>query len=958
MTPYSCILSNPNSMALSSTLRLSSSFLRYHLPLAQTRFSGLRYRFSELRFLSTFSPSCTRLLPVQARRRDYSGREERETEEHNGSLLVKDSDGGSDGRVVPTELHKEATEAYMAYAMSVLLGRALPDVRDGLKPVHRRILFAMHELGLSSRKPFKKCARVVGEVLGKFHPHGDTAVYDALVRMAQDFSLRSPLIQGHGNFGSIDADPPAAMRYTECRLEALTEAVLLADLELDTVDFVPNFDNSQREPSLLPARLPTLLLNGSSGIAVGMATNIPPHNLGELVDVLCALIHNPDATLQELLEYMPGPDFPTGGLIMGNLGILEAYRNGRGRIIVRGKTDVEVIDSKTKRTAVIIKEIPYQTNKASLVEKIAELVENKSLDGISDIRDESDRSGMRIVIELKRGSDPSIVLNNLYRLTPLQSSFSCNMVGILEGRPKQMGLKDLLQAFLDFRCSVVERRARFKLSQAQERRHIVEGIVVGLDNLDGVIQTIKEASSNASASASLMNEFNLSEKQAEAILDISLRRLTLLERKKFIDESKLLMEQISRLEELLSSRKNILQLIEQEAVELKNKFSNPRRSLLEDSDTGEVEDIDVIPNDEMLLAISEKGYVKRMKPDTFNLQNRGTVGKSVGKLRVNDAMSDSVVCHAHDHVLYFSDRGIVYSARAYKIPECTRTAAGTPLVQILSLSDGERITSIIPVSDFAGDQFLLMLTVNGYIKKVSLNMFSAIRSTGIIAIQLVPGDELKWVRCCTNDDIVAMASQNGMVILTSCENIRSLSRNTRGGVAMRLKKGDKMASMDIIPATMRRDLERAFEDPRSHNKGNGPWLLFVSESGYGKRVPLSSFRLSPLNRVGLIGCKFSAEDRLTAVFVVGYSLADGESDEQLVLVSQSGTVNRIKVRDISIQSRFARGVILMRLEHAGKIQSASLISATESEAKEPIANTTSEIAATETEAPDILSQAS
>lgn len=897
---------------------------------------------------------------MQARRRDYSGREERETEEHNGSLLVKDSDGGSDGRVVPTELHKEATEAYMAYAMSVLLGRALPDVRDGLKPVHRRILFAMHELGLSSRKPFKKCARVVGEVLGKFHPHGDTAVYDALVRMAQDFSLRSPLIQGHGNFGSIDADPPAAMRYTECRLEALTEAVLLADLELDTVDFVPNFDNSQREPSLLPARLPTLLLNGSSGIAVGMATNIPPHNLGELVDVLCALIHNPDATLQELLEYMPGPDFPTGGLIMGNLGILEAYRNGRGRIIVRGKTDVEVIDSKTKRTAVIIKEIPYQTNKASLVEKIAELVENKSLDGISDIRDESDRSGMRIVIELKRGSDPSIVLNNLYRLTPLQSSFSCNMVGILEGRPKQMGLKDLLQAFLDFRCSVVERRARFKLSQAQERRHIVEGIVVGLDNLDGVLQTIKEASSNASASASLMNEFNLSEKQAEAILDISLRRLTLLERKKFIDESKLLMEQISRLEELLSSRKNILQLIEQEAVELKNKFSNPRRSLLEDSDTGEVEDIDVIPNDEMLLAISEKGYVKRMKPDTFNLQNRGTVGKSVGKLRVNDAMSDSVVCHAHDHVLYFSDRGIVYSARAYKIPECTRTAAGTPLVQILSLSDGERITSIIPVSDFAGDQFLLMLTVNGYIKKVSLNMFSAIRSTGIIAIQLVPGDELKWVRCCTNDDIVAMASQNGMVILTSCENIRSLSRNTRGGVAMRLKKGDKMASMDIIPATMRRDLERAFEDPRSHsNKGNGPWLLFVSESGYGKRVPLSSFRLSPLNRVGLIGCKFSAEDRLTAVFVVGYSLAeDGESDEQLVLVSQSGTVNRIKVRDISIQSRFARGVILMRLEHAGKIQSASLISATESEAKEPIANTTSEIAATETEAPDILSQAS
>lgn len=845
------------------------------------------------------------------------------------------SPGGGNGRVVQTELHKEATEAYMAYAMSVLLGRALPDVRDGLKPVHRRILFAMHELGLSSKKPFKKCARVVGEVLGKFHPHGDTAVYDALVRMAQDFSLRCPLIQGHGNFGSVDADPPAAMRYTECRLDGLTEAVFLADLEQDTVDFVPNFDNSQKEPSLFPTRLPTLLLNGSSGIAVGMATKIPPHNLGELVDVLCALIHNPEATLQELLEYMPGPDFPTGGIIMGNQGILDAYRSGQGRIVVRGKTDVELLDSKTKRNAVIIKEIPYQTNKASLVEKIAELVEDKNLDGISDIRDESDRSGMRIVIELKRGADPSIVLNNLYRLTPLQSSFSCNMVGILDGQPKQMGLKELLQAFLDFRCSVVERRAMFKLSEAQKRRHIVEGVMAGLDNLDRVVDIIRKASSNAIASTDLRNEFSLSEKQAEAILDISLRRLTLLEAKKFVEESKSLMEQITKLEELLSSRGNILQLIEQEAVELKNKFSNPRRSMLEDSDSGQLEDIDVIPNEEMLLAISEKGYVKRMKPNTFNLQNRGTIGKSVGKLRDSDAMSDFIVCHAHDRVLYFSDQGIVYSAPAYKIPECTRAAAGTPLIQFLSLSDGERITSIIPVSEFVEDQFLLMLTVNGYIKKVSLNSFSAIRSTGIIAIQLVPGDELKWVRCCTNGDLVAMASQNGMVILTSCENIRALGRNTRGGVAMRLREGDKIASMDIIPASLQKDLEVASKDSENNNKGTGPWLLFVSESGHGKRVPLSSFKQSRLNRVGLIGYKFFEEDHLAAVFAVGFSLTeDGESDEQVVLVSQSGTVNRIKVRDISIQSRFARGVILMRLEHAGKIQSASLISAADPELEE------------------------
>ncbi|XP_030551036.1 DNA gyrase subunit A, chloroplastic/mitochondrial [Rhodamnia argentea] len=934
--PGSRSLSAPP-MAFSSTVRFSSLLLRSNLPLPgnPSRFAlGRAWTdLSCLRFYSVPSSRGPRL--VRARRRVGPLKQEGQAEgqDGNGGVIIKGREVDGNGRIVPTELHKEATDAYMAYAMSVLLGRALPDVRDGLKPVHRRILFAMHELGLSSRKPFKKCARVVGEVLGKFHPHGDSAVYDSLVRMAQDFSLRCPLINGHGNFGSIDADPPAAMRYTECRLEALTEAMLLADIDQDTVDFVPNFDNSQKEPSLLPARLPILLLNGSSGIAVGMATNIPPHNLGELVDVLCALIHNPEATLQELLEYMPGPDFPTGGLIMGNIGILEAYRTGRGRVIVRGKTDVELLDSRTKRTAVIIKEIPYQTNKASLVQKIAELVENKSLDGISDIRDESDRSGMRIVIELKRGSDPLIVLNNLYRLTALQSSFSCNMVGILNGQPKQMGLKELLEAFLEFRCSVVERRARFKLSHAQERRHIVEGIVIGLDNLDGVIRVIKEATSNANASAGLRSEYNLSEKQAEAILDISLRRLTLLERKKFVDESKSLAEQILKLEELLSSRKNILQLIEQEAVELKNKFATPRRSLLEETESGQVEDIDVIPNEEMLLALSEKGYLKRMKPNTFNLQNRGTIGKSVGKLRVNDAMSDFIVCHAHDHVLYFSDKGIVYSARAYKIPECSRAAAGTPLVQILALSDGERITSIVPVKEFAGDHFLLMLTANGYIKKVSLNSFSSIRSTGIIAIQLVPGDELTWVRLCSNDDLVAMASQNGMVILSSCDIIRTQGRNTRGAVAMRLRGEDKMASVDIIPSSMRGNLEEVSNVSHSNAKApSGPWLLFVSEGGYGKRVPLGSFRTSRLNRVGLIGYKFSSEDRLAAVFVVGFSLAeDGESDEQVVLVSQSGTVNRIKVRDISIQSRYARGVILMRLEHAGKIQSASLISATDSE---------------------------
>ncbi|KAG1338248.1 hypothetical protein COCNU_04G005540 [Cocos nucifera] len=858
-------------MALSTVLRLTSSSLaRYRppFPSLSASISFSRRGFSELRFLSTVPGRSIQV--VRSKRRDGGGevgraKEEKQEEGSNGGLMVKEKSSARDGRIVPAELHKEATEAYMAYAMSVLLGRALPDVRDGLKPVHRRILFAMHELGLSSRKPFKKCARVVGEVLGKYHPHGDTAVYESLVRMAQDFSMRCPLIRGHGNFGSIDADPPAAMRYTECRLEALTEAMLLTDLELNTVDLVPNFDNSQREPSLLPARIPTLLLNGSSGIAVGMATNIPPHNLGELVDALSALIRNPEATaliffsnvhkLQELLEYMPGPDFPTGGLIMGNAGILEAYRTGRGRIIVRGKTDVEVLDEKTKRTAIIIKEIPYQTNKSALVEKIAELVEDKILEGISDIRDESDRSGMRIVVELKRGSDPAIVLNNLFRLTALQSSFSCNMVGsvysklylccaipealllllveaavfmpwfkhdykmtsslvlfdltlvfslavlwvfrhlmsigfdfyafdllfnILDGQPKLMGLKELLQAFLDFRCSVIERRARFKLSQAQERKHIVEGIIVGLDNLDAVINIIKETSSNAMATAALAKEYGLSEKQAEAILDITLRKLTFLERKKFVDEAESLSENISKLDELLSSKKLMFQLIEQEAVELRNKFGTPRRSSLEDAGSSQLEEIDVIPNEEMLLALSEKGYVKRMKSNTFNLQHRGII---------NDYNIDVIFIFYFVSVqrYYSSDQGIVYSARAYRIPECTRSAAGTPLVQ-----------------------------------KVPLNAFSAIRATGIIAIQLIPGDELKWVRRCADDDLVATASQNAMVIVNSCNKL-----------------------------------------PPGH-------------------------------------C-------LAAVFVVGFSLAeDGESDEQVVLVSQSGTVNRIKVRDISIQSRSAR----------------------------------------------------
>ncbi|KAJ7531263.1 hypothetical protein O6H91_14G038200 [Diphasiastrum complanatum] len=861
-----------------------------------------------------------------------------------------------DQRIVPVELHKEASDSYLAYAMSVILGRALPDVRDGLKPVHRRILYAMHELGLTSKRPFKKCARVVGEVLGKFHPHGDTAVYDALVRLSQNFSLRSPLINGHGNFGSLDGDPAAAMRYTECRLEALSEAMLLSDLELNTVDFVPNFDGSQQEPLVLPSRLPNILLNGASGIAVGMATNIPPHNLGEVVDALCALIRNPNATVQELMEHLPGPDFPTGGQILGSAGILAAYRTGRGQLTVRGMAAIEETDTRGSRSAIVITEIPYNTNKAALVAKIADLVNDKTLEGVSDVRDESDRSGMRIVVEVKRGSMPSVVLNNLYKHTTLQSRYSCNMVGflqmwsrqicmckyvqmlflvtlvpspqsmsILDKEPQIMGIKDFLQHFLDFRCSVIERRARFELKRAEDRDHLVQGILKGLDNLDQVVKIIRHAKDSAQASQSLQQGFALSSIQAEALLALPLRRLTGLERHKLVEEHNALGSQISDLKHLLTSKQRIFQVVEKEALAIKKEFSTPRRTLLEQDNDGQISDIDVIPNDETLVMLSAKGYIKRMQPDTFSAQRRGTLGKSGGKMRTNDAMSDFFVCHNHDYVLFFSERGIVYSIRAYRIPECSRTAAGNPVLQILPIPPGERITSVLPVSKFVEDQYLVMLTEKGYIKRTTLASFSAIRSQGIVAIQLVPGDELKWVRQAAEHDTVLIGSQLGLVVRIACdfERFRVLKRAARGVRAMRLKPGDKLAAMDILPASLLQALEMRHVQ--------APWLLLVSVNGYGKRVPISSFPSQALNRVGVIGCKFQQGDGLASLFVVGstVSAADGESEEQIVLGSQGGIFNRLRVRDVSIQGRMGRGVKLMRLEAGDKLNTVSIVTNTE-----------------------------
>ncbi|CAM6095059.1 unnamed protein product [Calypogeia fissa] len=877
-------------------------------------------------------PECLQSIDSGGRRFTSWGRKSGEDSEHgkigtaaaavsqvaeNGAVGNDDSSGEGrpqDARIVQMELHQEASDSYLQYAMAVIVGRALPDIRDGLKPVHRRILFAMHELGLSSKKPFKKCARVVGEVLGKFHPHGDTAVYDALVRMAQNFSLRSPLINGHGNFGSMDDDPPAAMRYTECRLESLSEAMLLADLAADTVNFIPNFDESQQEPVVLPARLPNILVNGASGIAVGMATNIPPHNLGEVVDALVSLIHNPNATVEELMEHLPGPDFPTGGQILGTAGLLEVYRTGRGGLVVRGKAEVEKLDRSGSRSAVIISEIPYKTNKASLVEKIADLVNSKTLEGVSDIRDESDRSGMRIVIEVKRGATPMVVLNNLFKYTTLQSRFSCNMVGIMKGKPVTLGLKDMLQYFLEFRCSVIERRARFHLKRSQEREHLLMGILIGLDSLDRVVTIIRGAKDGQEASETLQQEFNVSTLQSDALLAMPLRRLTSLERNKILEEQKSLVNEIADLQQLLQSKQRVLQVVEKEALALKKEYGTPRLTVLDGDIDGEINDADVIANTETLVTLSERGYIKRMAPETFTAQNRGTAGKSGGRLRNDDALSRSFACKTHDYVLFFSERGVVYSIRAYQIPECSRTAAGNPLVQILQLPQGERITSVLPVSDFKDDQYLVMLTSAGFIKRTAMSSFSAIRPTGIVAIQLVPGDELRWVRQAHEEDEIVISSEGGMLVRVSCNNdkLRARGRATRGVRAMKLRPADKLAAMDIVPASLLQE-----------NMGADAKLLFVSKDGYGKRVPISAFRISTLGRMGVIGCKLKQDDSIVSLYALGSASAG--PDEQVVVGSHQGILNRLRVRDISAQSRAAKGVRLMKLEDGDEVKSVSLL---------------------------------
>jgi DNA gyrase subunit A len=876
-------------------------------------------------------------------------------------------------------------QSYLEYAMSVIVGRALPDARDGLKPVHRRILYAMNELGLTPDRPFRKCARVVGEVLGKYHPHGDVAVYDALVRMAQDFSMRSPLINGHGNFGSVDNDPPAAMRYTECRLHALTSDSLLRDIDSETVAFGDNFDGSQQEPLVLPARIPQLLLNGSSGIAVGMATNIPPHNLGELVDGLLALIHNPEITIAELMRHIPGPDFPTGAQILGTSGIKEAYNDGRGSITMRGIATIETIEHKGRpdREAIIVTQLPYQTNKAAMIERIADMVNDKKLEGISDIRDESDRDGMRIVIELKRDAYPRVILNNLYKQTPLQTNFGANMLALVNGRPEILTLKRFLEVFLHFREQTIRKRTEYELRKAQERDHLLLGLLIALDNLDAIIALIRHAADIPIAKQELITNYEFSEPQADAILQMQLRRLTALESQKIDQEHQELQTKIADLEDILARRERILEIVEDEALELKQKFNTPRRTVIEHTE-GELEDTDLIANEKALILLTEQGYMKRMPVNTFAAQSRATKGKQGTKMKEDDGVEHFITCCDHDSILFFSNRGVVYSIRAYQIPASSRTARGVPIIQMLPIPKEERITSIVHVSEFSDDEYLVMLTKGGFIKKTQLSAFSNIRTNGLIAISLEEGDELRWVRRAKVDDGIIIGSRHGMAIHFKANNkqLRPLGRATRGVKSMKLKGDDTLISMDILPsAIISNFVEAEGEEPETDEElvlttveiteeenelitaetteeenelitaetteeneteteviaevnSLGLSVLVITASGYGKRVPVSQFRLQNRAGKGIIATKFkphAKKDEVVALKVV-------DETQELMLISSRGIIIRQVVNAIPLQSRSATGVRVQRLYEEDSIAAVAIVPASGEEDVESLSN--------------------
>ncbi len=811
-----------------------------------------------------------------------------------------------DGKIVPVNIREQMKQCYIDYAMSVIIGRALPDVRDGLKPVHRRILFAMNELGMTPDKPFKKCARIVGEVLGKYHPHGDTAVYEALVRMAQDFSTRYLTVDGHGNFGSVDGDGAAAMRYTEARMHKITTS-MLADIDCETVDFVPNFDGSLSEPSVLPVRLPMLLLNGVSGIAVGMATNVPPHNLCEIVDGTIALIDNPNLTVDELMHYIKGPDFPTGASIIGVSEIRKAYTTGRGSIKMSAVSSFEEIQAgggRQSRTAIVVTEIPYQVNKSVLITKIAELVRDKKIDGISDIRDESDRDGMRIVIELKRDAKPDVVRNNLYKYTQLTATFGVNMLALVGTQPRLMNLLEVLNEFIEHRVEIITRRTLFFLKKAKMRAHILEGLLVALASLDDVIELIKKSKTTDDARVGLMSKFGLDVDQANAILEMQLRRLTGLEQDKIKAEYDELKKKIAEYEDLLSDRNKVLALIKVELNEDKEKYGDERKTqILPESDEMTIEDL--TPNVPMAVFITRQGYIKRISLDTFERQNRATRGKGGIKTKEDDDVGHFFTAMMHDKVLFFSNKGTVYSLNVYDFPEGSRQAKGLPIINVLPINQDEQITAVVPVSNFDPQSNLVMLTKKGYIKKIGLDNFAAIRKNGIIAIGLEDGDTLNWVKQANNNDEVFIATSCGMAIRFALDDLRPLGRSARGVNSMKLRESDTIIGCDIVPKNFDAD------------------LLVVTSDGFGKRSKMSEFRTQNRGGIGLIATKFkSSASRLVALTVV-------EETDEIMVVTQNGIVSRIKAGDISRQGRPATGVKIQNLMDNDSVMTVNKIVVTE-----------------------------
>lgn len=795
----------------------------------------------------------------------------------------------NEGNVLPIDISSEMKKSYIDYAMSVIVGRALPDVRDGLKPVHRRILYSMHELGLTPDKGFRKCARIVGDVLGKYHPHGDTAVYDALVRMAQDFSIRYTLVNGHGNFGSVDGDSAAAMRYTEARMQKITSE-LLKDINKNTVDFVPNFDGEEEEPSVLPSRFPNLLVNGSAGIAVGMATNIPPHNLTEVINGINMLIDDPEVSVHELMTEIKGPDFPTYGCIVGKSGIRKAYETGRGKVVIRAKADIEEIKGKHR---IIVTEIPYQVNKAKLIENMAELVKDKKINGISDLRDESDREGMRIVIELKRDANPNVILNQLYKHTKMQDTFGIIMLALVNGQPMVLNLKQVLEHYITFQKEIIRRRAKYDLDKARARAHILEGLRIALDHIDEVISLIRASKTTNEAKEGLMDKFGLSEKQAEAILDMKLQRLTGLEREKIEEEYTKLMELIKSLEEILSSEALVLKIIKDELNEIKAKYGDERRTEIIAGDGNDIDIEDLIQQKDVVITLTHAGYIKRLPVETYSAQRRGGRGIQAMSTKEDDFVEHIFTTSTHSDLLFFTNTGRVYQLKAYQIPEAGRTAKGTNLINIIPLNPDERIQTVLYLTEFKEDNYLIMGTKNGIIKKTSLDKYSSIRKNGLNAINLRDDDELISVRPTDGDSEIIYVTKNGYAIRFSEKDVRPMGRTASGVKAITLRSGDEVVSMEVAK-------------PEEE-------LLVVSENGFGKRTPVSEYSLQKRGGKGVITYKISEKTGNA----VGARLVD--DNDQLMLINSNGIAIRINVSDISTTSRNAMGVTLMKTTEEEKV---------------------------------------